>query len=149
MHSIQKQILVKSNPDKVFSVLKDIERYSSFAKDIKRVEVEFGKTAKRVSRWSIDIEGADVEWLQEDIVDEKTRKYSFELVKGDYEKYSGEWGVRKDGNGSRLDLHMILDWGIPSFEKVIGPVLEKKTDRVIRGLLYAIKRECERKGKAG
>jgi len=144
MHNIKKSILIKSSPDRVFSVVRDIENYPVFIRDIKSVEVRSRSSTRLISKWLIDIEGADVAWQEEDLVDEKNKRLSFNLLEGDYEKYEGEWSVAKDGFRSRLSDNMILDWGIPSFEKVIGPVLEKKTDKIVRGLLCAIKRYCEK-----
>ena len=66
------------------------------------------------------------------------------MLTGDYSIYFGKWKVQNYGEGSRLSIELSVDWDIPSFEKIIGPILEKKTKKIIRGFMAAIKLRAQK-----
>ncbi|MFH1846261.1 MAG: SRPBCC family protein [Candidatus Omnitrophota bacterium] len=139
MKEINSSIFVKAPKDIIFSVLKDIEKYPLYMKYVQNIEIKECLDNSKISKWTIDVDGADVVWLQKDEFNETTNELFFSQIKGDYTDYRGKWYVEEKAGKSRLTINMKIDWGIPSFEKLLGPVLERKIKRILRAMMIAIK----------
>jgi ribosome-associated toxin RatA of RatAB toxin-antitoxin module len=140
MHEINAVVSVNAPPDIVFSVLKDMERYPTFMHYVRSVEVKKMSDGEYISRWRIDVEGADVEWEERDIYNEKKMEMLFTMLSGDYGNYYGKWALNCAGKSKTIvSIDVFVDWHIPLFEQVIGPILEQKMRRVVRGMVAAIK----------
>ncbi len=117
----------------------------SFVKKVEILENHGGQEI--ITLWEIDIEGADIVWKERDLIDSKIKEISFSMISGDYGAYFGKWKAERDGAKTRLSLDLTVDWDIPSFERVIGDVLEQKTKKMIRGMLAALKLRIQSKHK--
>ncbi|MBI4352450.1 MAG: SRPBCC family protein [Candidatus Omnitrophica bacterium] len=144
MHRIERSVLIGSPSQTVFSVVKNLENYPQFMRHVKSLHVEKRSQREFISSWHVDIEGADLTWKERNIFDEEAMKMDFSMLTGDYEAYFGQWHVLPEGSRSRLSVKFNIDWGIPSFGKILGSVLEEKTEKIINGLLRAIKWRCQR-----
>jgi ribosome-associated toxin RatA of RatAB toxin-antitoxin module len=139
MLNIKTSIWVRASKDKVFSTLKDMSKYSKFMRYVKNIKVKNKSNSRLISNWILDVEGADVVWEEEDIFDDQNTEISFSMLQGDYNQYYGKWKIEEIGKKTKLSIDVYIDWGIPSFEKVMGAVLEQKTRKIIKGMLTAIK----------
>ena len=148
MYNIFTSIMVKAPREVIFSVLKDMPNFPQFMHYVKKVECEKISNQERISRWNIDVEGADVAWEEKDTYDDKKMELSFTKIQGDYNSYYGKWCLKKEGDRTRLSIDVNVDWDIPSFEKVIGPILKEKTKRIVRGMLAAVKLQSEKLNNA-
>lgn len=144
MYNIITSVMVKAPREIVFSVLKDMSNFSQFMHYVKKIECEKVSDTEVVSDWNIDVEGADVVWKEKDVYDDRNMELSFSKIQGDYNSYYGKWYLKKEGNRTRLSIDVNVDWDIPSFEQVIGPILKEKTKRIIRGMLAAVKLRSEK-----
>ncbi len=132
--------VVARDPEEVFVVLRDIERYPVFMGDVKSVHVEsLGANNARVSRWHIDVDGTSIKWTQEDTIDDNDRTIMFRSIKGDY-LYEGDWRVAPISGGARLTVRARFDWGVPNFEKYFGDVYAKKARHAVKSMLIALRR---------
>ena len=149
MHTLNHSILIRADKESVFSVLKDFARYPALMHYVKSVEIKFNSANEVISEWDLDVEGADINWLERDVIDPRNLEIAFTMISGDYGAYYGKWKVYPSGERTELSVQLFVDWDIPSFEKVIGPILEQKMKRVIRGMLAAIKLHCQRQATHG
>jgi len=139
MYNINAAVKINVPKEIVFAVLRDMASYPQFMRYVKIIEVKKISEDEIISKWKIDIEGADVEWEERDVFHTKTMEMFFSMLKGDYGNYYGKWTVIKIGKKTNLLIDVNIDWHIPSFEKIIGSILEKKSKRIIRSMLAAIK----------
>jgi len=144
MHNIKSSIFINAPKELIFSVIKDMHNYPTFMHYVKNVDVKKISNEEFISNWKIDIEGADVEWEERDVFNEKRGEMFFTMLKGDYGNYYGKWAIEKVNKKIELSLDLHIDWHISSFEKIIGPIIEHKTRRVARGMLAAIKLRSQR-----
>lgn len=144
MYNINTSIKVKAPREVIFSVLKDMSNFPNFMHYVKKIDVEKMSDEEIITKWSIDVDGADVVWEEKDIYDAKNMELIFSKIKGDYNSYHGKWRLESEGDRTRLSIEVNVDWDIPSFEKVIGPILQAKTKRIVRGMLAAIKLRSEK-----
>ena len=147
MYSINIETLIKAGKDIVFSVIKDMANFPNFMSDVKSLKVKKTGNNEMISRWSIEIEGAEVVWEEKDVYNEELMEIYFSKITGDYNVYHGKWSVQNAGNKTRLSFELTVDCGIPSFEKIVGHVLVQKTRRAIQGMLTAVKAHSEKMAK--
>lgn len=139
MHNIKTSIFISAPKELVFSVMKDMHNYPTFMKYVKNIDVNKISDEEFISSWKIDIEDANIEWEERDVFNEKKYEIFFNMIKGDYGNYYGTWVIKSINKKIELLLDLYVDWYIPSFEKIIGSILENKTRKMIRGMLVAIK----------
>ncbi|MFH0732232.1 MAG: SRPBCC family protein [Candidatus Omnitrophota bacterium] len=144
MYNIQLSIKIKATPDTVFNVLKSMDEFSQMMHYVKDVKIETSSKNRIITKWLLDVEGADVTWKEEDLFDDKNKSVKFSMLEGDYGSYFGTWKIKPLSPSSLLTLDINVDWDIPSFEKVIGPILENKTKRILRGMMAAIKLKAQK-----
>ncbi len=147
MYNIKLTIKIKAAPNVVYGVLKNMNKFPQIMHYVKDIKIEKVNTNKFITVWFLDVEGADVTWEEEDFFDEKNKIVKFSMIEGDYGKYFGIWKAEPFNKESILKLDINVDWDIPSFEKIIGPILESKTKRILRGMMAAIKLEAQRINK--
>lgn len=149
MHNIKSSIFINAPKEAIFSVIKDMQNYPMFMRYIKSIDVKKISNEEFISNWKIDIEGADIEWEERDVFNEKKGEMFFTMLKGDYGNYYGTWAIKNINKKIELSLDLYVDWHISSFEKIIGPVIDNKMRRVVRGMLAAFKLRSERMRKKG
>ena len=145
MLTIKLSILVNANKEKVFKLLKDIEFFPKFIKNIESVKI-IKRTSNNeiLSEWKVDIDGAPAEWKQQDVFDDENFKIEFRMLEGDYDKYIGRWEILDASRGSKINLTTEFDWGIPNLEKFVGYILARKAKKNLKGMLMAVKKELEK-----
>ncbi|RJP28851.1 MAG: hypothetical protein C4533_03405 [Candidatus Omnitrophota bacterium] len=144
MVTIEASCVIKKPKEKVFEILRDMESYPSFMRDVKNLKViKSLSDTKFITSWETEIEGAPVNWKEEDNIDEPAGIIKFNMVEGYYQSYQGIWHVKEWHDGSKLTLKADFDWGIPILEEYVGSVLKKKAERGLTGMVLAIKNKAE------
>ncbi|MCM8800746.1 MAG: SRPBCC family protein [Candidatus Omnitrophica bacterium] len=146
MPKINVSVKIKGPKEKVYKLIKDLERFPSFIRDVKRVNIVKYLNNGLITNWEIDVEGTPLRWKEEDYFDDKNYLLKFVMLEGDYQAYHGNWSINElDLNNTRLTLEVSFDWEIPPvLEKYIGKILERKARRSILGMLQAIKKKIEK-----
>lgn len=138
MPIIEVSTTVKADKGRVYEIIKAMEHFPEFMRNVKQVKVLERKDNRIVTEWKTDIDGAPVEWVEEDIFDDEKMSCSFKAIEGDY-KYEGKWKLDEDGTGkTRVSILADLDWEVPTLGKFIGHILEKKARNSLKSMLNAI-----------
>lgn len=149
MTHIEEQILINGNKKDIFHSLKNMKSFPAFMRYIDSLKVDQVSPVKFVSDWSINMDGVPVRWKEEDVVDENNFVINFNMINGDYAKYKGRWEVIDSAHGTKVRIVANIDWGAPAFTsfKEVKTILRRKTIKAFKGMLLAIKRQIEHKGK--
>ena len=135
--------IINADRGKVFEVIKNMEIFPKFMRDVKTVKVLEYFENRIVTEWVTNVDGVPIQWIEEDIFNDREMSCNFKTLKGDY-KYDGVWKVASlKKNKTRLSILVNFDWQIPNFEKFIGYILEKKARNSLRSMLNAIKKKVE------
>lgn len=144
MAIIEVSTIVKQNKNKVYNILKNMEEFPKFMQDIKKLKVLERDANRLVTVWEVNIEGALVSWKEEDIFDNDAMSINFNMLEGDYSAYGGKWILTSLPKKTKISLLVNIDWGIPSFEKIINPILERKQKLIFKTMLIAIKNHIQK-----
>ncbi len=141
MSKIKVSVTISETKEKVFEVIKAMDRFPEFMEDVKSVNIVYRSRDKLITEWKTDIDGTPIEWTEEDIFDNKELICKFRTLKGNY-KYNGTWKVEEIGLGqTRITINTEFDWEVPNFEKFLGHILTKKARISLRSMLNAIKKK--------
>ena len=132
--------IIPFKKEKVYEILKKVEDFPTFMKSIRSLKVVDRSDNRLVTSWQVDIDGALIIWEEEDIFDDNNFSLRFNMLKGDYGSYSGEWKLEDSGaNRTKVKLIADFDWGLPAFEQLVGKILEKKAKSSLNGMLRALR----------
>ncbi|MFC1699729.1 SRPBCC family protein [Candidatus Omnitrophota bacterium] len=133
-------IVVKQSSESVYELLANINSFPEFIDCVKSVNVINKTEDQIISEWSMEIDGLLLNWQQLNKLDKRAGFIRFKLIKGDFDKYAGEWRIKPLLTGTEITLTMIVDWGMRSvLRKYVEPILEKKTKQTFHKVLDGLK----------
>jgi len=144
MPRIQLSTIIKSPPERVYQALKDMESFPAIMRDVKSLKIIKSSENKLLTAWETEIDGAPVNWKEEDLFDDNLLQLKFSMTEGNYKEYQGYWQVENCYQGAKLTICADFDWGIPILEKYVGKALQDKARRGLLGMLQAIKNKVEK-----
>jgi len=146
MPRIEVSVNIKRPKREVYKVIKDIEKFPNFMRDVKSLRIVKRVSDKHfVTLWEIEIDGAPVNWKEEVFFDDSGSLVRFSMREGSYKRYHGAWLLEDSRYGTKLTMRVEFDWGIPILEKYVGKALETKARHGLFGMIQAIKKEAENK----
>ncbi len=148
MPSIELETLIDSPAEKAFKLAQEVEKYPSFASELKEVKVLKRDGDKVITQWVGIAELGpfvrEVRWEEEDIWDEDKLECSFNLISGDMKKYSGIWKFESVESGQTLcKLSIDYELGIPLLGAMVEKMIHEKVLEVSKSILNAVKELAE------
>lgn len=130
--------------ENVYAVLAHMEAFPQFMPDVESVEVLERKNHHTITQWVAYIdEDTPISWRELDTFDQENRKIQFQLIDGDLEVFEGEWKLEEEKGKTKVSIELTYDFGMPAFEKIIGPILKKKVRDNCLMMLNSIKKKVE------
>ncbi|MFH1578233.1 MAG: SRPBCC family protein [Candidatus Omnitrophota bacterium] len=143
MPTITVSEIIKANKQKVYALLKDMEQFPKFMRDVKKITVLKRLPDRQTTAWEVEIDSLLVKWNQIDVFNDARCKINFQMTKGDYHAYKGCWSLSDSGRYTQISLRTELNWGLPILEKHVNRTLTKKAKLGLLGILKAIKKKAE------
>lgn len=147
MPYVEKSIFIQGDPDEVYSLAKDMEKFPDFMPDVQSVTVTRREGSMTLTDWVTEIDGTEILWTEEDRFDDERRRIQYRLLEGDLDKFEGEWRFDPADGGTRVVLTVDFDFGIPELVNLIGEILTLKVGENSEMMLSSMKARVE--GKAG
>ncbi|MDE2573217.1 MAG: SRPBCC family protein [bacterium] len=146
MPYVESSISIKAPARHVYEIAKEQERFPEFMPDVESIAVVERHESRVLTKWKTLVEGAPIEWIEEDRFHDDACRIEYKLLEGDLDKFEGAWTFSEDGNGETLvTLGVDYDFGVPTLAELIGPTLQKKVQENSEMMLAAIKAEAEAK----
>lgn len=147
MSYVQSSIIIKGDKFEIYKLAKNMEEFPSFMPDVKSVKVIERIGDNTITEWSSELEGAPISWKELDEFNEKKPEIKYKLLEGDLDKFEGEWRFEEVAEGVKVTLTVDFDFGMPSLEKIVGPILKIKVENNCQMMLQAIKKRLEEGGE--
>ena len=148
MPIVQSSIEINGPVDEVYRLAKDVESFPQFMPDLKSVRVVEASAdgSRTVTEWVGIVKEfrTTIKWTEEDIWDDEVHTCVFNLVKGDYSRYSGEWRFTDLGGRTRFDSEIEVEYDVPLIGPLIKGIIAKKMKENVDNMLGAIKQRVER-----
>lgn len=141
---LKEEIEISANPDIVYKVMLDLEKFPEFMEDVKKITILEKNDNKRISEWEAEIDGLVFKWQEEDIYYPHEYKLTYKLIKGDLDKFEGYYQIFKlSENKSKLILFLSFDLNISTLKSLIMPTIKFKVKKNLALMLRAIKSRAE------
>lgn len=145
MPHIEVSKVLKYSRDAVYPFICRMEQYPEFMDNVIEVKVLERDIYRTITSWKVFVDGIKVDWLEEDLFDEKNYKISYKQIEGDFTKFNGEWILEKTEGGTVVKLSIDVELGISMLANFINPILTKKvSDNSIR-MIEAIEKELSQR----
>jgi ribosome-associated toxin RatA of RatAB toxin-antitoxin module len=136
-------IQIEADPQRVYDVATDFERYPEWAKDVKEVQVqerdEHGRGAKVEYRAAAM--GKSTRYVLAYDFSDAPAAFTWEVVESDMlRQLDGRYGFEADGDGTRVTYDLTADPKVP----LPGFIKRRVASTIIGTALKELKREVER-----
>lgn len=118
--------VIRAKPWQVFRRMLKLEDFPSYMPNVKESRMISKQGSKVKTRWSVEIDGLPMSWIEEEIMDMPHSTISFRAVEGDFEKFDGKWVLKPHPQGTEVEIEVLAKIGIPVIEQLISPILEEK-----------------------
>lgn len=118
---------VKSAPDVVWALVRDVERYPGLMPSVRRIErlaheLAADGTSTSVVGWEVEIEDSVLMWVEREHADPAARRVTFEQQSGDLDRFRGHWQVTAVGpEVTEISLLIDFEIGMPMLREVLDP----------------------------
>lgn len=143
MPCVEVSISVNCTRDKIYPILKDMEKYPEFMADLVSVEVLERTGNTTVSKWVSNVDGRIIKWTELDTFDDENMYISYSQIEGDLKKFEGEWVLTPTVDGTDIKLTVDFEFGIPMISGLLNPILKKKVRENSMNMLKAVKEKVE------
>ncbi|MHC1746138.1 MAG: type II toxin-antitoxin system RatA family toxin [Negativicutes bacterium] len=143
MPYIEVSLPIYCTPEKIYPILKNMEKYPEFMMDLKSVEVLERNGNTTVSRWVSNVDGRIIKWTELDTFDDEKMHITYQQIEGDLKRFAGEWILTPVENGTEIKLTVDFEFGIPMIAGLLNPILKKKVRTNSESMLKAIKERIE------
>lgn len=143
MPYVEVSISVGCTRDKIYPILKDMEKYPAFMTDLVSVEVLERTGNTTVTKWVSNVDGRVIKWTELDTFDDESMHISYNQIDGDLKKMAGEWILTPTPEGTDIKLTVDFEFGIPMISGLLNPILKKKVRENSMNMLKAVKEKME------
>ena len=144
MPYVEVSLLVSAAREIIYPILKDMEKYPEFMKDLVSVRVLSRDNNTTITHWISNVDGRIIEWKEQDVFDDENMHIAYCQLEGDLKKMQGEWILQPFTEGTEIKLTVDFDLGIPMLSGLLNPILKSKVRSNGNNMLEAIR---ERLGK--
>ena len=144
MPYVEVSLLVSAAREIIYPILKDMEKYPEFMKDLVSVRVLSRDNNTTITHWISNVDGRIIEWKEQDVFDDENMHIAYCQLEGDLKKMQGEWILQPFPEGTEIKLTVDFDLGIPMLSGLMNPILKSKVRSNGNNMLEAIR---ERLGK--
>ena len=143
MPYVEVTISVGCTRDKIYPILKDMEKYPGFMADLVSVEVLERTATTTITKWVSNVDGRIIKWTELDTFDDENMHISYQQVDGDLKKMGGEWILTPRDEGPEIKLTVDFEFGIPMISGLLNPILKRKVRDNSINMLNAVKEKVE------
>ena len=143
MPFVESEILINSDPKKVYDLAKNMEDFPNYMRDVEEVNVLERRDNGTITEWVTNIDGTPIIWTEEDVFDDNDFLINFKMIEGDLDVFEGTWKFVKENGSCKVVLGVDFDFGMPSLTDLIGPTLETKLRENSEMMLSGLKTKTE------
>lgn len=130
---------LKTKKWKVLRFISRVQDFPKFMPNVRECRVLERGDRYAITTWNVQIDGIPLSWMEKDEFDLANFRIRFQSIKGDLERFEGEW-VLKDSpeGGTEVTVSVALKIGIPLVENIIGGVLMEKVKKNFEMMLKSM-----------
>lgn len=139
MPYVEVEEFIKAERENIYPIIKDMEKYPQFMKDLVSVEVIERTDCTTVTKWVSNVDGRSIRWTEQDVFDDENMHITYRQTDGDLKKFEGEWILTPVNGGTQIKLTVDFEFGIPMIAGLLNPILKKKVRENSQNMLAAVR----------
>ncbi len=144
MPYVECKTTIKGSGKAIYDIVKDMESYPTFMKDLVSVEVlERGENTD-VTHWVSNVDGRKIVWTERDNFYPDELRITYAQTEGDLKRMEGSWQIVPQGDSCEVTLAVDFEFGIPMIAVMLNPILKLKVRENSDNMLKAIKEQIEK-----
>ncbi|MDR1702722.1 MAG: aromatase/cyclase [Sporomusaceae bacterium] len=143
MPYVETAMVVNCEREKIYPLIKDMEKYPEFMADLVSVEVIDRQENTTITKWVSNVDGRIIKWTERDIFDDAKLHIIYKQTDGDLKKMEGEWILTPVDGGTEVKLTVDFEFGIPMIAPLLNPILKRKVRDNSLNMLKAVKAKME------
>ncbi len=136
--SIKISRILQVDPSRAFEVVYDVANFPSFMPSVTSAEVISDDGDHKVVEWEMSIDGAPLIWTEDIRYNHEHLTAEFKALDGMFLHFDGTWRVSAGEHGTKLEVSVLYDLGLPEIEAIIGPVLDERIRQNLDAMLENI-----------
>lgn len=141
MPTIYLKTRINEDADIVFNEICNSQSLVQYISGVNEIKVLKHDNNKKISKWEICINGTNIRWTEEQVINSFSKIISFRMIEGDYSQYDGEWIVREVEGKTQLELRFTIEWEMDSDDLALSKNLEKKARFAARWALRELRKK--------
>lgn len=121
-----------------YRIVVEIERFPEFMQNVNSVRVLREEGNRKLIAWEMTIDDALLDWVEEAQYDSNQMRVDFRAVEGVFERFDGYWQVFPMTCGSKVELRIEYELGLPEIEHIVGPILKNRLTSNLEIMLNCI-----------
>jgi coenzyme Q-binding protein COQ10 len=121
-----------------YNIVVEIERFPEFMENVNSIKILSAEGTRKVIAWEMTIDDAPLDWIEEVNYDAHHHRVEFCAIDGVFERFDGYWQVFPMGSGSKVELQLEYELGLPEIEHIIGPILKSRLMANLETMLASI-----------
>jgi SAM-dependent methyltransferase/alpha-beta hydrolase superfamily lysophospholipase/ribosome-associated toxin RatA of RatAB toxin-antitoxin module len=138
--TIHSYIVVAQEKWKVFELLKRMEEFPRYIAGVESISATRLSDRERLTEWTVNYHGLPLRWTQKDTFLDEARTLKFELVRGDFALYEGQWRISDGEGGAILELSLSLDWSEVQLRQETRASLDHKARLAVRWMFRELRK---------
>lgn len=143
MPYVEVSMPILSSPENIYPIIKDMEKYPLFMKDLVSVKVLQRHENMTITEWVSNVDGRVIKWRERDVFDDENMHIAYEQTEGDLKRFAGEWCLEQVEDKTIVTLKVDFEFGIPMISGLLNPILKKKVRENSENMLKAVKERIE------
>jgi ribosome-associated toxin RatA of RatAB toxin-antitoxin module len=143
MPYVETAMIINCEREKIYPLIKEMEKYPEFMADLVSVEVVERKENTTLTKWVSNVDGRIIKWTERDTFDDAKMHIIYKQTDGDLKKMEGEWILTPVEGGTEVKLTVDFEFGIPMIAPLLNPILKRKVRDNSMNMLKAVKGKME------
>lgn len=144
MPYVEAKTLIRGDGHKIYDIVKNMEAYPNFMKDLVSVEILERGDNYDISHWVSNVDGRRIVWTERDDFYPEELRIAYAQTAGDLKKMEGQWTIVPGEAGCEVTLAVDFEFGIPMIAGLLNPILKKKVRENSENMLNSIKAQIEK-----
>ncbi|PIQ89890.1 MAG: hypothetical protein COV72_00925 [Candidatus Omnitrophica bacterium CG11_big_fil_rev_8_21_14_0_20_42_13] len=132
-------------PAKKYNIIRFLTRvweFPTYIPTVKEANVVEKKHNIMKTKWSIQVEGIPLTWIEEDTLDLKDDSVYFKSIEGDLQEFHGSWKFEDHLEGTNVIVGVYLRVGIPAIKDFAESYVKNVVTRNFEAILEAFERRA-------
>jgi uncharacterized membrane protein len=142
MPNVHLELEIAAPIDTVWDAVVDIESFPASMDSVRSVKIIERRGSNRRSAWSVLLQGAVLQWEEEETLDREARAVTFRQLNGDLAQLDGRWClVEREPDVTAVHFDVFFQIGIPLLAEMLDPVAQRSLRENSIEMLRGIERE--------